>query len=222
MVARLLKDSNAALALEVASGGKLYNVIVDNEHTGSKLLAKGKLRRRVTIIPLNKIAPREISTSRLEAASRLGGGRHAVSLVGYPEELDAAMKHVFGGVIICKDLDSAKRCTFDSRCAMRSVTLEGDAFDPSGTLSGGASSGTQGSRVLRSLSELHNLHEEIQRMSAQLAEAEKLASARGDIESALELGCVGAAGDVAFVNSLDQIEDRHRSVRMSNCCWACS
>lgn len=42
-------------ALEVAAGGKLYNVVVEDEGVGTQLLKKGNLKKRVTIIPLNKI-----------------------------------------------------------------------------------------------------------------------------------------------------------------------
>ena len=42
-------------ALEICAGGKLYNVVVQDERVGSQLLEKGKLRKRVTLIPLNKI-----------------------------------------------------------------------------------------------------------------------------------------------------------------------
>lgn len=41
--------------MEICAGGKLYNVVVEDEKVGSQLLEKGKLRKRVTIIPLNKI-----------------------------------------------------------------------------------------------------------------------------------------------------------------------
>lgn len=42
-------------ALEIAGGGKLYNVVVQDEKVASQLLNNGKLKKRVTIIPLNKI-----------------------------------------------------------------------------------------------------------------------------------------------------------------------
>lgn len=45
----------SSTALEICAGGKLYNVVVDDERVGSQLLEKGRLRKRVTIIPLNKI-----------------------------------------------------------------------------------------------------------------------------------------------------------------------
>ena len=57
VVAKLVqvKDQAAATALEVAAGGKLYQVVVDTEATAKALLAKGQLRNRVTIIPINKV-----------------------------------------------------------------------------------------------------------------------------------------------------------------------
>jgi structural maintenance of chromosome 2 len=36
-------------------------VVVDTEITGKKLIQKGELRRRYTIIPLNKITARSIA-----------------------------------------------------------------------------------------------------------------------------------------------------------------
>lgn len=57
MLARLLsvKDPAASTALEVAAGGKLFQVVVDTDAAAKALLAKGQLRARVTIIPLNKV-----------------------------------------------------------------------------------------------------------------------------------------------------------------------
>lgn len=46
---------NKSTALEITAGAKLYNVVVENEMVGSELLKNGKLKKRVTIIPLNKI-----------------------------------------------------------------------------------------------------------------------------------------------------------------------
>jgi len=44
-----------ATALEITAGGKLFNVIVEDEQIGNHLLKNGKLKKRVTMIPLNKI-----------------------------------------------------------------------------------------------------------------------------------------------------------------------
>ena len=48
-------DYNKSTALEITAGGKLYNVVVQDEKVGKELLQNGKLKKRVTIIPLNKI-----------------------------------------------------------------------------------------------------------------------------------------------------------------------
>jgi chromosome segregation ATPase len=47
------------------------------------------------------------------------------------------MQWVFGQIFICKDMETAKKVTFHERILKKSVTLDGDVFDPSGTLSGG-------------------------------------------------------------------------------------
>lgn len=50
------QHTRAGTALEICAGGRLYNVVVDTAETGTQLLQNGKLKKRVTIVPLNKIA----------------------------------------------------------------------------------------------------------------------------------------------------------------------
>lgn len=61
----------------------------------------------------------------------------ALSLIGYEKEIENAMKFVFGGTFICKEMNAAKKVCFDPNVMKRTVTLGGDSFDPSGTLTGG-------------------------------------------------------------------------------------
>jgi structural maintenance of chromosome 2 len=61
----------------------------------------------------------------------------ALSLIEYDPAVHAAMQWVFGQTFICKDMETAKKITFHDRILKKSVTLDGDVFDPSGTLSGG-------------------------------------------------------------------------------------
>lgn len=42
------------------------------------------------------------------------------------------MEYVFGDVFVCKNIDIAKRVTFDQRILKRCVTLDGDSTDPRG------------------------------------------------------------------------------------------
>ncbi|KAF8398481.1 hypothetical protein HHK36_017410 [Tetracentron sinense] len=143
VVAKLIKvkDSSAMTALEVAAGGKLYNVVVDTENTGKQLLQNGDLRRRVTIIPLNKIQSHIVPSRVQHAAVRLvgdGNAELALSLVGYDEEVKTAMAYVFGSTFVCRNVDAAKEVAFSREICTPSVTLEGDIFQPSGLLTGGS------------------------------------------------------------------------------------
>lgn len=147
----------AGTALEICAGGRLYNVVVDSEVTGTQLLQRGRLRKRVTIIPLNKISAFKASAQTIATAQRIAPGKVdlALSLVGYDEEVASAMEYVFGNTLICADAETAKRVTFDPNVRMRSITLEGDSYDPSGTLSGGSSPNSSG--VLVTLQKLNTL-----------------------------------------------------------------
>jgi structural maintenance of chromosome 2 len=66
---------------------------------------------------------------------------------------------VFGNTLICADAATAKRVTFDPAVRMKSITLEGDSYDPSGTLSGGSSPNSSG--VLVTLQKLNELTKEL-------------------------------------------------------------
>ena len=50
---------------------KLFNVVVDTEETSKKLLQKGDLKRRCTIIPLNKIVSKSIPADIVKRAEGL-------------------------------------------------------------------------------------------------------------------------------------------------------
>ncbi|TMS23743.1 Structural maintenance of chromosomes protein 2 [Larimichthys crocea] len=164
-----VRDVSYATGLEVVAGGRLYNIIVDTEVTGKKLLEKGELQRRYTIIPLNKISAKTLSDRVVGAAKSLVGEDNvhtALSLVGYESDLRKAMEYVFGSTLVCDTLDNAKKVAFDKQVMTKTVTLGGDIFDPQGTLSGGARS--QSASVLTSLQELKEVRDNLSEKEAQL------------------------------------------------------
>jgi structural maintenance of chromosome 2 len=142
IVSRLVRvtDPKYSSALEVAAGGKLYQVIVDTEQTAKQLLSGGHLRNRVTIIPLNKVSARTLSSSAKKKAEELVGEKAvpALELVGYDVEIEAAMQYAFGSSFVCTDSSTAKKLAFHRDVASRCVTLDGDDFNPTGTLTGGS------------------------------------------------------------------------------------
>ena len=163
------RHSHAGTALEICAGGRLYNVVVDTAETGTQLLQNGKLKKRVTIIPLNKISAFKASAERIGAAQKLAPGKVdlALSLVGHDDEVVTAMEYVFGSTLVCADAETAKRVTFDPAVRLKSVTLEGDVYDPAGTLSGG--SAPQSSGVLITLQKLNEITKELETTVQELA-----------------------------------------------------
>uniref|UniRef100_A0A8D3E629 Structural maintenance of chromosomes protein n=1 Tax=Scophthalmus maximus TaxID=52904 RepID=A0A8D3E629_SCOMX len=180
-----IRDVSYATALEVVAGGRLYNIVVDTEVTGKKLLEKGELQRRYTIIPLNKISARTLNDRVVNTVGD-DNVHTALSLVGYESDLRKAMEYVFGSTLVCDTLDNAKRVAFDRQVMTKTVTLGGDIFDPQGTLSGGARS--QAASVLTSLQELKEVQDHLREKEAQLHNIERqLTSLKGTAEKYRQL-----------------------------------
>lgn len=159
-----------AVALQVCAGGRLYNVVVDNTQTASMLLERGNLKRRVTIIPLDKISARSVPASTVALAKQKCPEKVelALNLVDFDNELHKAMTYIFGSTFICMDPDTAKAITFDPKIRTRSITIDGDTYDPEGNLSGG--SRRESSSLLLSMQKYNNLSAQIQKREAKLAE----------------------------------------------------
>ena len=69
------------------------------------------------------------------------------------------MAFVFSDTLICDDAASAQAVTFARNVSVRSVTLDGDVYEPSGTMSGGAV--PSGSGVLVRAQELRAAEERV-------------------------------------------------------------
>eukprot|EP01080_Neovahlkampfia_damariscottae_P003009 gene3009-5019_t len=164
-----MKKDGISRALEVAAGAKLYNVVVHDETTGAKLIEKKSLNERVSFIPLNKIQADVIPSQVCHKAKQIAGNKNAdlsLSLIDYPSDIQKAMEYVFGNTIICDTLDVAEKVAFHDGIKKKTVTLEGDVFDPNGSLTGG-SRGNSAS-ALESLEVLKTKRKEIQTLQNKL------------------------------------------------------
>lgn len=81
------------------------------------------------------------------------------------------MSFVFGGTFICEDAQTAKMITFSADVGVKSVTLDGDVYDPSGTLSGG--SAPNGSGILIKVQELLEAEFNLQDARSKLSHLEQ-------------------------------------------------
>ena len=115
---------------------------------------------------------------KLQNAKHLAPGkvRPAISLVGYPDEVAEAIAFVFSDTIICDDAASAQAVTFSREVGVRSVTLEGDVYEPSGTMSGGAA--PSGSGILVRAQELRAAEERVAAARRTLAALEREEASR--------------------------------------------
>jgi len=106
-----------------------------------------------------------------------------LNLVGYEDEVARAMEYVFGNTLICADAATAQRVTFDPAVRMMSVTIEGDVYDPSGTLSGGSAPTSSG--VLITLGKLNEITRELAAETLSLHNLQaKMASERKRLDQA--------------------------------------
>jgi structural maintenance of chromosome 2 len=97
----------------------------------------------------------------------------ALSLVRFDPSVEKALAYVLGSTLICADPAAAKLVTYDRAVGVRSVTLDGDVYEPGGTLSGGAP--PQGSGLLVRMQELNGAERALREAEARLQDVERVA-----------------------------------------------
>ena len=129
------------LALEVAAGARLGQVVVDDDRIAARAIDLLKSRRagRLTFLPLNKI--RGGGGASGGAALQRGSGSGAGGLVGRAVDLlrfepvyGEVFRYVFGDTLVFDSLANARREL--GRC--RAVTLDGELLEKSGAMTGGS------------------------------------------------------------------------------------
>ncbi|KAN0047727.1 hypothetical protein ACTA71_002112 [Dictyostelium dimigraforme] len=163
-----LKDVETATALEICAGGKLYNIVVEDYETGQALLSKGQLKRRVTLLPLDKVEGRTIEPQKIKSAQKITNGavKPAIEFVNYDKELQPAMNFVFGSTFIATDKKYAEKTAFDTSIKVRTISLEGDEYNPAGSLTGG--SGPSSGSILTKIQRLNENNRRLRENQAQL------------------------------------------------------
>ena len=181
-------------AVETALGGSIQNIVTDTEQTAKRLIEYLKKNRygRATFLPLNAVSGREegFSSQILSEPGVLGP---ASSLVQAKEEYQGLVRYLLGRVLVVDHVDHAIALAGKYHHTLRLVTLEGELFNPGGSMSGGAFKNS--SNLLGRKREMEELKErcrqalmkvdEIQKKTVETekAQAEKIK----ELESAKEL-----------------------------------
>ena len=125
-------DKEYATALEIAFGGRMGHIVVDDEHVASVAieLLKSNKAGRTTFIPLNKI---QKAPTRLALPKDKGVIDFAINLVDFDDEYINAFFYAVGDTIVVEDMECAKKLIGKYRM----VTLAGELFEKSGAITGG-------------------------------------------------------------------------------------
>ncbi len=137
-------DERVRVALEVAAGARLAQVVVEDDRIAARAieLLKQKRAGRLTFLPLNKI--RGGGGGSGAAALQRGGGPagggaagligKAVDLVRHEPVYAEVFRYVFGDTLVFDTLANARRELGRSRA----VTLDGELLEKTGAMTGGS------------------------------------------------------------------------------------
>ena len=125
-------DKEYSTAMEVAFGGRMSHVVVDDEHVASVAieLLKSSGAGRATFIPLNKV---QKAPSKLQLPKDKGVIDFAINLVDFDEKYLNAFFYAVGDTLVVEDMECAKKLIG----RYRMVTLQGELFEKSGSITGG-------------------------------------------------------------------------------------
>jgi chromosome segregation protein len=126
-------DHKYSTALEIAAGGKMQSVVVENDEDAARAIDYLKQRQggRATFLPLNKMEPRR---PYKDLSDRQGVVGYAIDLIDFDSRFESAFWYVFRDTLIVDTMTNARRLMG----GLRMVTLEGDMVEKSGAMVGGS------------------------------------------------------------------------------------
>jgi len=126
-------DKEYSMALEVAVGGRMSHIVVDDEEVASRAIEilKSSNAGRATFIPLNRVIK---APSRLNLPKENGVVDFAINLIDFDDEYLNAFYYAVGETLVVEDRNVAKKLIG----RYRMVTLDGSLFEKSGSISGGS------------------------------------------------------------------------------------
>ncbi len=157
-------DPKVRTALQVAGGGRLQAIVVDDDQVAEACirLLRDEKRGRATFLPLSKMLPGRPHGKSMVVAKATGAVGFAVDLVQFEEALRPAFWYAFGETVVMNDLATAR----SQMGGVRLVTLAGDLIEATGAITGGYLDPSAQGRGADSAVELKRLADELRQKSA--------------------------------------------------------
>ncbi|MCI5888033.1 MAG: chromosome segregation protein SMC [Brachyspira sp.] len=171
-------DKEYSTAMEIAFGGRMSHIVVDDEHVASVAieLLKSSGGGRTTFIPLNKV---QKAPTRLSLPKDRGVIDFAINLVDFDDEYLNAFYYAVGDTIVVEDMECAKKLIG----RYRMVTLAGELFEKSGAITGGSMRRSGLSFSQNDDAQLEEFKEKVKGLEEKLASLE---SKKSSLESKLQ------------------------------------
>ena len=177
-VANLVKtDGRYSLAIEIALGAGLQNIVVDREEDAKAAISYLKQRDagRATFLPLTAIRGDELHEKGVE--KEFGFVGLGSRLVTFDPAYRNIVYNLLGRTVVVEDLDCGIAMARKYRNAFRIVTLDGQVINRGGSMTGGSVSRSAG--VLSRANELQRLAGQLEQLRGQLADADRRAQETG-------------------------------------------
>lgn len=171
-VAELVKtDDKYTVAIEIALGAAMQNIIVATEDDGKMGINALKRRDigRATFSPVSSIKGQRLNASEINKEEGFEGV--AVDLVKFNKRFEGIYTNLLGRTVIAKNLDSAVEIARKNRYRFRIVTLDGQMLNAGGSMTGGSVSRNTG--ILSRANEIEHLREHEAELSKAVSEAER-------------------------------------------------
>ncbi|MBP3924846.1 chromosome segregation protein SMC [bacterium] len=171
-------DKEYSTAMEVAFGGRMAHIVVDDEHVAGVAIEmlRSSNAGRATFIPLNKIKK---APTKLQLPKDKGVVDFAINLVDFDDEYIDAFFYAVGDTLVVEDRECANKLIGKYRM----VTLQGDLFEKSGSITGGGKVRTGFSFSQNDDEELNNFKARLKDMEVKL---ETLKNKKYDIDNRLD------------------------------------
>ncbi|MCR5803511.1 MAG: chromosome segregation protein SMC [Clostridia bacterium] len=134
-------DKEYETAIEIALGNSIHNIVTNTEEEASDLIKVLKERKlgRVTFLPIENIKPRDLDKNQIDTASGMIGYIGIASdLTEHDKNIDDIVSNLLGRIIVCDDMDNARKIASRLKYQVRIITLQGDSINPGGSLTGGS------------------------------------------------------------------------------------